>query len=83
MKQKLIILLILSLVLVGNAVAYVPSTSTGLSSDIQFNAVTNTIEAVVPIFTSLTHLVVAVVPYIICLTLFGGLVFFYKDAAQR
>ena len=54
---------------VGNAAAL---------NNTSFSGVTDTIEAVVPIFTSLTHLVVAVVPYIICLTLFGGLVFFIK-----
>ena len=154
MKQKLIILLILSLVLVGSAVADIPSDPTTLTSDtsqsghvlwswvagtgvvtdsynvsvdsvwynsttstsyddnvgtgatstiivwaynstgtaalsltsitgseqgvLRFTGVTDTIEAVVPLFGALQDLVVAVVPYILTLAFIGGLILLIK-----
>ena len=155
MKQKLIILLILSFVLVGGAVADTPPTPTNLTSDtsqsghvlwswvagtgvvtdsynisvdsvwyntttgtsyddsvgtgatstiivwaynntdagnlsatnltgseqgvLRFNGVTDTIEAIVPLFGALQDLVVAIVPYILTLAFIGGLILLIKE----
>ena len=154
MKQKLIILLILSLVLVGSAVADVPPAPTTLTSDtsqsghvlwswvagtgvvtdsynvsvdsvwynsttstsyddnvgagatstiivwafnntdagnlsatsitgseqgvLRFTGVTDTIEAIVPLFGALQDLVLAVVPYIFVVIIAGGLMILFK-----
>ena len=73
MKQKLIILLVLSLALVGNAVADVSPTPLGASSEIQYNGISGTIENTVPIFGALQDLIVAIVPYILTLIVLTGL----------
>ena len=73
MKQKLIILLILFIALVGGADAYVSTPSLGLSSDIQYNGISGTIENTVPIFGALQNLIIAIVPYILTLILITGL----------
>ena len=74
MQQKVMYVLTVFIVLGTMAVSNASATLNNNS----FQRVVDTIEAVTPIFTSLTHLVVAIVPYIICLTLLGGLVFFIK-----
>ena len=159
MKQKLIILMILSFALVGSAVADVPPAPIGLTSDtsssghviwswsagtspitdsynvsvdsiwynsttstsyddnvgtgatstiivwafnntgsgnlsatnitgseqgvLRFNGVTDTIEAVVPLFDALQDLVVAVVPYILTLAFIGGLILLIKGLFNK
>ena len=85
MKQKLIILLILSITLVGNAVALTGNTVAdipSISSDIQFNGVTDTIESTVPIFGALQDLIVAVFPYLVVVTFATGMMLLFKLLAS-
>ena len=48
-----------------------------------FQGVTDTIEAVIPIFSALQDLVVAVVPYIITLAVVGGLIVLIKNLFSK
>ena len=48
-----------------------------------FQGVTDTIEAVVPIFSALQDLVVAVVPYILTLAVVGGLIVLIKGLFNK
>ena len=59
---------------VGNAAAL---------NNTSFSGVTDTIEAVIPIFGALQDLVVAVVPYIITLAVVGGLIVLIKNLFSK
>ena len=59
---------------VGNAAAL---------NNSSFSGVTDTIEAVIPIFGALQDLVVAVVPYIITLAVVGGLIVLIKNLFSK
>ena len=48
-----------------------------------FQGVTDTIEAVVPIFAALQDLVVAVVPYVLTLAVVGGLIVLIKGLFSK
>ena len=48
-----------------------------------FQGVTDTIEAVVPIFSALQDLVVAVVPYVLTLAVVGGLIVLIKGLFNK
>ena len=48
-----------------------------------FQGVTDTIEAVIPIFDALQDLVVAVVPYILTLAVVGGLIVLIKNLFDK
>ena len=59
---------------VGNAAAL---------NNTSFQGVTDTIEAVIPIFGALQDLVVAVVPYILTLAVVGGLIVLIKGLFSK
>ena len=59
---------------VGNAAAL---------NNTSFSGVTDTIEAVVPIFSALQDLVVAVVPYVLTLAVVGGLIVLIKGLFNK
>ena len=50
---------------------------------LRFNSITDTIEAIIPIFTSLKDLVIAIVPYILTLALIGGLIVLVKGLFNK
>ena len=64
----------LAVIGVGNAAAL---------NNTSFQGVTDTIEAVIPIFGALQDLVVAVVPYILTLAVVGGLVVLIKGLFSK
>ena len=59
---------------VGNAAAL---------NNTSFSGVTDTIEAVIPIFGALQDLVVAVVPYVLTLAVVGGLIILIKGLFSK
>ena len=65
---------VLGVMTVGNAAAL---------NNTSFQGVTDTIEAVVPIFSALQDLVVAVVPYILTLAVVGGLIVLIKGLFNK
>ena len=65
---------VLGVMTIGNASA---------NSTINFTGVTDTIEAVIPIFGALQDLVVAVVPYILTLAVVGGLILLIKGLFSK
>ena len=66
--------MVLGAMTVGNASA---------NSSINFTGVTDTIDAIIPLFTSLQNLVIAIVPYILTLAIVGGLVVLIKGLFDR
>ena len=66
--------MVLAVMGVGNAAAL---------NNTSFQGVTDTIEAVIPIFAALQDLVVAVVPYIITLAVVGGLIVLIKNLFSK
>ena len=77
-KMKAMRVLPTSLIL---SIAMVSSASANTS--INFTGVTDTIDAVIPIFSSLSNLVVAIVPYILTLAIVGGLVALIKGLFNK
>ena len=53
------------------------------NTSINFTGVSDTIEAVIPIFTSLQDLIIAIVPYILTLALIGGLIALIKGLFNK
>ena len=67
--------MVLGVMTIGNASATLTNES--------FQSVTDTIEAVIPIFSALQDLVVAVVPYILTLAVVGGLIVLIKGLFSK
>ena len=65
---------VLGVMTVGNAAAL---------NNTSFSGVTDTIEAVIPIFGALQDLVVAVVPYILTLAVVGGITVLIKHLFEK
>ena len=53
------------------------------NTSINFTGVSDTIEAVIPIFSSLQDLIIAIVPYILTLALIGGLIALIKGLFDK